>query len=162
MRNIICISAALAVLGTTALAGEIRPGCYHRDYSASHLAKHPKQVVDWITMIVEKDASGYTFARMLVGTANQGHVKRAGLGGQVFKQWLSCWEDGGRAMCGVDCDGGNFRVTKQSGSSLTFQTDYLMVGDTGECGGAIDLAEVPGKPVKYRLDVVSESACDGL
>ncbi len=162
MRNIIFTSIAASLLAGAALGGELRPGCYHRDYTDAHLASHPDQIVDWISMIVEKDAQGYTVARMLVATANQGYVRATKQGGQLFKQWLGCWQDGARAFCAVDCDGGNFTVTRDTGTSITFQTTYLMVGETDDCGGAIDLAEIPGKPVKYRLDLVSDSACDGL
>lgn len=161
MRNTICISIASALIATAA-AGEIREGCYHRDYSDAHLAKHPEQVVDWMTMIVERDGQGNSVARMLVAAANQGHARRAGLGNRLFRQWLFCWDENGRATCGVECDGGTFTVTRDTGNSLTFRTDYLVVGETEECGGVLDLAEIPGKPVKYRLDLVSDSTCDGL
>ena len=113
-------------------------------------------------MIVENDGQDFLVARMMAATANQGHARRSGLGNKIFTQWLFCYEEGGRAACSVECDGGRFIVTRQTPDSLTFQTDYLMVGDSEECGGAIDLAEVPRTPVKYRLDLVSDSTCDGL
>ena len=84
------------------------------------------------------------------------------MGDRIFNQWLGCFDDGGRTICAVDCDGGNFMLTRRTSDSLTIQTKYLMVGETGECGGAIDLAEKPMTSVKYRLDVVPDGTCDGL
>jgi len=163
VRNIIFTSLAAILLAGSGWAGGPPPGCYHRDYTDAHLRKHPKQIVDWITMIVERDQYGQDAARMMVFTANQGHVQNSGQGHQVFTQFLFCFDEaGGKARCSVECDGGGFVVTRDTGKSLTFQTKNLWVGETDECGGAVDLAEIPGKPVKYRLDRVSDSACDGL
>lgn len=153
---------AALFLATPLHAEDLRPGCYYRDYSAQHLAAHPDQVVDWIKMVVEKDSYGDTVARMLVASANQGHAKLNTRGGRLFEQWLFCYKENGRTACAADCDGGRFFVTRQTRDSLTFETKYLMVGENEDCGGALDLAEIAGKSVKYRLDRVSDSACDGL
>ncbi|MCP3971522.1 MAG: hypothetical protein GY717_14635 [Rhodobacteraceae bacterium] len=162
MKKTIIAAVVTALAGGAALADGPPPGCYHRDYTDAHLAKHPNQVVDWITMIVEHDQYGHDVARMRVYTANQGHVRRSGHGHRVFDQFLFCWDDGRRARCGVECDGGGFVMTRYTGKSLTFETRNLWIGDTDECGGAIDLAEIPGRAVKYRLDRVSASICHGL
>ena len=162
MRSIIHTSVAAVMLAGTALAQDLPAGCYHRDYSDGHLASHPNQVVDWMRMLVGQDVYGNKTVSMEVGFANQGHAGRSGHGGWAFDQYLSCWDDDGRTGCSVDCDGGAFTVTNLTGSSVTIQTDYLMIGDTEECGGAVDLAEIQGKPVRYRLDRVSDSVCDGL
>ena len=146
----------------TASAAELMPGCYHRDYSPQHLASHPDQVVDWISMLVEKGQDGSTSARIRVASANQGHARRSGFGNHIFDQWLFCYDDNGGIACSADCDGGRFILTRQTQTSITFSTRYLMVGEQDDCGGALDLAEVPGQPVKYRLDRVSDSACDGF
>ena len=164
LRKVI-LAVMFAFFGETQLsiAQSIQEGCYHRDYSDNHLRTHPDQVVDWITMRVGADDWGNQTVSMVVNSANQGHAKRSGLGGQEFNQWLICFSDDGTDACAVECDGGSFKVTKQTSDAITFRTSYLLVGDNEEqCGGALDLAEFPNTPVSYRLDLVSDSACDGL
>ena len=61
--------------------------------------------------------------------------------------------------CSVDCDGGFFEVTRDTGDSIDLTLTYLWVGDTEECGGAVDIAEVSGEPVVYRLYKSPPEAC---
>lgn len=136
-------------------------GCYVRDYSDAHLAKHPAQVVDRITLDLYRQATGEVVAEMWVVTARQGHAARAGEGGKRFSQFLICWDDAGRPVCGVECDGGKMDITRLDANGLTFQTSYLLVGDAEACGGVVDLAERPGQPVSYRLDRVEPAVCAG-
>lgn len=164
--NAISRSAALALAAALAAgpaaAGGPLPGCFARDYSDAHLAANPAQVVDWIVLQVRPDPSAGTVADMWVATAMQGHVLQTGHGGQLFSQFLICWDEGGVPVCGVECDGGTLTVTAQGPDGLTFRTGYLMVGNAQGCGGAVDLAERIGQPVSYRLDRVDASVCDGL
>ncbi|MFY0623234.1 MAG: hypothetical protein JXQ89_16235 [Pelagimonas sp.] len=146
-----------------AQAGEIWPGCYERVYSDAHLAKHPKQVVKVIRLQVGEWLSDTDRAgKMQVIPANQGHVRGTGLAGQSLSQFLLCSQRGDTPVCQVECDGGSLELTKQDNTSLTFRTRYLMVGDNEECGGVMDLAEVQNQWVKYRLNRVQASACDGM
>ncbi len=163
MRNII-FTSFLAALAAPALAQDGGPpfGCYARDYDAAHLAAHPDQVVDRITLRVYRDQHGQHVAGLQVLTANQGHVAMSGNGGQVFDQWLVCWEESGTQFCGVECDGGSFQVTRYTGEALTIELRSLWVGDVQGCGGAVDIGERPGQSVKYRLDVMPDSACEGI
>ena len=136
-------------------------GCFLRDYSDAHLAKHPKQIVDWIRLKVFKDQYNQTVADMDVYMAHQGHVVQSGHAGQVLAAVLHCWESQGRVGCGVDCDGGSFYVKKDDGRTLVFETEGLMVGDTENCGGAVSLAEEFGKSTTYLLKRVDDSVCEG-
>ena len=148
-----------AVLAGGAQAGGPAPGCFERSYSADHLARHPEQVVERIVLQILTNGEN-TAARLWVNTARQGHARAEGLGGQRFAQVLECWDDAdGRGFCAVECDGGNFTVTKRDAKSLTFETKYLMVGDTEECGGAVDLAERPRELVTYRLNAAADAIC---
>jgi len=142
-----------------AAAGSPALGCYERDYSAAHLTKHRLQVVDRIVLHITRQEGAGRFANMWVETANQGHVAASGHGGGRFSQFLHCWSDNGVNKCAVECDGGTMQITKQSAKGLTFRTRSLLVGDTDECGGAVDLAEVQGQPVSYRLNRVSDAVC---
>ena len=154
------IALASALWGgvTTAEEGP-DPGCYMRDYPADHLAAHPAQVVDRIAMQVYHDELGNTLAHMWVGFAEQGHVAGTRFAGQTLYQFLLCFDHQGQAGCAVECDGGSFRVTKENAKGLTLRTDFLLVGDTEDCGGAVDLAEIPGQPVSYRLNRVDPAIC---
>lgn len=163
MRNIICISATLGLgLASPGFAEtKITQGCFERDYSDAHLAGQPKQVVKWIRVHVHEDSYGDTVVDMNVEFARQGHVLASGHAGAVLDQTLHCWDSNGEIGCSVDCDGGSFIVTGDDGNFLTLRTDYLMVGETESCGGAVDLAETQGKPVSYRLNRVEDAACEG-
>ncbi|MEO1140385.1 MAG: hypothetical protein AAFW87_13115 [Pseudomonadota bacterium] len=103
------------------------------------------------------------FATIAATFADQGHAGRDGYGDQTLWQRLECLRDGqDRPFCGVECDGGTFAVTRQDAGGLTLRTEYLMIGDTEGCGGAVDLAEVPGQMVTYRLSRVDAARCEGM
>lgn len=162
MRNIICISAL--ALATAVQAADGPPlGCYQRAYSAEHLAANPAQIVDEISLKIHIQAIyGEIIGDMRVWFADQGRVAGTVNAGRVLDQFLICWGDETRSGCSVECDGGSFQVTKADPNGLTFETDYLLVGETEDCGGAEDLAEILGQPVKYRLNRVDDAVCDGL
>jgi hypothetical protein len=155
------------VLTTTATAITAQegptPGCYQREYSQAHLDKHPNQVARSLTMMIQDHQDGeFTnrFAYLVVDFANQGHVKRDGHGAQRLDQSLICWTGADRRRgCSVECDGGSFYVTDETDSKMTIATEYLWIGDTEGCGGKIDLSEVPGQEVKYRLNRVDPLNC---
>ena len=170
MRSITFTSLVSICLAGTASAQDITRGCFERDYTAEHLASHPLQVVDDIKLRFYDDEYGNVLAEMLVLTANQGHVAKDGLGGQTFWQFLLCWDNGGLGGCSVECDGGGFDIEIDDGNTLQFVTQGLWVGETDECGGAANIAEVPpryegdefipGEPVSYRLYRTDDTACD--
>lgn len=155
---------SFSVAGLVALAGPVFAdgpalGCFERSYSDAHLAKNPAQVVRRIMLRLRWQDQAYTVGDMWVETSDQGHVAASGLGGQMFSQFLLCWSEGQTDLCAVECDGGSFSVVRQDRDGLTFQTSYLLVGALYGCGGAVDLAEVPGQTVRYRLNRVSDRAC---
>ncbi len=154
------IAVTGALLAGPALAEGPDAGCYVRDYSDAHLAQSPAQVVDWMQLWVYEDENSNKLANMLVGFANQGHVAGTKHAGQVLDQFLLCFDYDSRKGCTVECDGGNFFVTRDTGEAMTIETDYLMVGATDSCGGAVDLAEKPGKAVKYKLNRVAAHQCE--
>ncbi len=156
-----------AVLGFSVGQGALaqsgpQPGCFSRTYTADHLKSQPNQVVEAMRLKIY-DQGGARYANMRVLFANQGHVRRNGQGAQVLDQFLFCFDDSdGTPTCAVECDGGSFRITRQDKSGLTFQTKYLIMGETEGCGGLIDLAEIPGRAVKYRLNRVEPQVCEGM
>ncbi|MCP4818056.1 MAG: hypothetical protein GY883_02630 [Shimia sp.] len=154
---VVAAAAALGAGGAQAVGPEL--GCYTRDYSDAHLAKYPRQIVDWMTLWVHEDEDGHPMASMTVGFADQGHVAGTAFGGQMASQFLVCLDIEGVPACGVECDGGYFTVVKDSADSMTIETSYLMVGDVDSCGGAVDLAEVQGQAVRYKLNRVESGMC---
>ncbi|MEP3278623.1 MAG: hypothetical protein ABJN26_18505 [Stappiaceae bacterium] len=142
--------------------GAPEQGCYHRDYSRDHLKENPDQVVSAMRLKIY-DSGNERHAAMEVQFANQGHAGRDGHGNKQMKQYLVCFSNsGGAPTCGVECDGGQMRLVKQDGAGLTFETDYLMVGETEQCGGAVDLAEHPGQSVRYRLNRAGPNICSDM
>jgi hypothetical protein len=59
----------------------------------------------------------------------------------------------------VECDGGSFEVVAQAEGRIDIRTRYLLVGTDDDCGGPVDLAEVPDTPVTYRLFRAPDTAC---
>lgn len=159
MRSIIFTS--LALLALPAHAVEITNGCFERNYTAAHLAKQPAQIVQAMRLWIHVNDYDETIADMTVEFANQGRIRGSASAGQIMQQSLHCWQDGSAVGCSVDCDGGWFTVTRDSGDVLTFSTEGLVVGDAEGCGGAESIAEVIGQPVKYRLDRVEDVYCGG-
>ncbi|WP_421704381.1 hypothetical protein [Aliiroseovarius sp.] len=156
MRNITYIKAALTgvLMGAPAFAADL-DGCWTRAYDKDHLMGQPGQVVEKIMFGAFPGADGTSAtADMVVVAANQGHAASQGLGGQKLVQFLLCYADktakaGWR--CAVECDGGSLEITRLDEDMLEFRTDYLLIGNTDGCGGALDIAEAPGQFVTYRL-----------
>lgn len=162
-QQVAAVLAAAVLLAAPAAAEEIRPGCYMRVYSDQHLRDHPAQVVksvrfkvgQWMTEVARE-------ATMEVVPANQGHARGMPWVGARLQQFLICGTESGAPNCMVECDGGSMQVTRQDSKGMVFRTRYMMVGTTGECGGAMDMAEIPGQWVSYRLYRVADGDCDGM
>ncbi len=159
---------SLVITGLLALTAPAQAqdllSCYARNYSDAHLAQNPDQVVQSIVLAFERGA-GDLYVTMAAKIADGGHARGGPLVGQWVDQGLYCYEgeaDAVGAKCAVECDGGSLEVTKVTGDSLTFRTQYLTVGDTEECGGSIDLAERPGQPVSYKLSKADFKHCEAL
>ncbi|MCU0906929.1 MAG: hypothetical protein MUF73_05645 [Rhodobacteraceae bacterium] len=150
----------LLLLAAPASAQGMPQGCWARDYDAAHLAANPDQVVRAMRLSFGKDPENGPVAWLEVTLADQGHAGREGLGGVLLQQGLLCRADGGRPTCVVECDGGSFEVVAQAGGQIDIRTRYLLLGIDDECGGPVDLAELPDTPVTYRLFRAPDSACD--
>lgn len=152
----------LAAFALPVQAQSVPPeGCYERAYSQEHLAKNPDQVVEQIVVKFGQKA-GDRIARMSVFTANQGHVRASGNGNQLLDQYLYCFapRNGGKNWtCHVECDGGSMEITRADAKTLLFRTNYLVVGDSDQCGGPVDLAEKINKKVTYKLTRVADNQC---
>ncbi|NGM46423.1 hypothetical protein G5B31_12850 [Rhodobacter sp. SGA-6-6] len=162
IRQAIGLLAALAPAAPT-LAQDLPTGCFARDYTAQHLQQNPGQNVAAIRLnfLPGTGASGdVPTMEVLVRLADQGRARAEGRGGAMLAQTAYCFAEAGQWTCGVECDGGVMRIGRLSGDTLEVTTDYFLVGDTDECGGAFDLAEDAGSTT-YRLKKAAASACLG-
>ncbi len=149
-------------LSTPAAAFDIRPGCYERVYSASHLRSHPDQVVAALRLWVGQWFTEVSRLSMIeVVPANQGHARGSGLGGRALSTVLYCGTESRGDTCVAECDGGSLQVTRQNSGGMLFRTRYLMVGE-GSCSGMMDMAEIRGQWVSYKLNKVPDSVCRGM
>lgn len=165
LKNVTLAAAVslVSILAGAAQANDIRPGCYERIYSSSHLKNHPGQHVAAVRMKVGEWATNVSRATQLeVVLANQGRAAGTWSAGRTLSQFMFCGTETRWDTCLADCDAGSLQVTKQTSSSMTFRTRYLLVGEVADCGGSVDMAEIPGQWVSYKLNRVSNSACDGL
>lgn len=151
--------AALVALAAPASAQGMPQGCWARDYDSAHLAANPAQVVQAMRLFFGKDPDLGPVARLEVILAGQGHAGRAGLGGEQMAQGLMCFDDAGRTTCVVECDGGSFEVVSRAEGQIDIRTGYLLVGNDDDCGGPVDLAEIPDTPVTYRLFRAPDTDC---
>ncbi len=160
MRSITCISAMLIALPAFA---EPPAGCFARTYSDAHLAKHPAQVVKGISIVFDPDFEpGHPWMDVQVEVADQGHA--AGQGGAVYGQIARCFEDaraGTGWSCAVECDGGSMRIDRLNSAEMLVRLEYFLMNTGDDCGGEVDLAEVPGETVAYKLERQPDAACAG-
>lgn len=141
-------------------------GCYIRNYSADHVAKHPMQVVKEIRVrfhLWERDP----YASIRLKTTNQGHVRQHSQGGQIFEEGSECvlepWPEGLGAPVGWTChslmNSGGIYLQKFDDAALLFKTKKFILGEGESFVGAMDLAEQPDKWVTYKLFRVNDAEC---
>ncbi|MGC1495890.1 MAG: hypothetical protein WA790_08775 [Sulfitobacter sp.] len=140
-------------------------GCFERTYSDAHLAKNPSQVVRSISMSFG-DFGGDTVPWIDVEAeiADQGHARGTGQGGNTYGQIARCTDQGNSKTgwtCSVECDGGTLRIDRLDATSLLVSLDYFIMNTGDDCGGEVDLAEVPGQSVSYKLERQPNAACAG-
>lgn len=162
MRSIIFTS----LVSLLALPAAAEPeGCFERIYSDAHLAKNPAQVVRSISMAFGDFAGDATpWVDVQADIADQGHARGTGQGGNTYSQIARCTEGGDSKTgwtCSVECDGGTLKIKRLDATSLLVRLDYFTLTTGDDCGGEVDLAEVPGQSVAYRLERRPDAACAG-
>ena len=151
--------------------------CFGRTYDAAHLKQHPKQRVtsfhlfrdftpdptketpqDTREKMIEDDGDGSS----ILVTAYVRFRDRPGL----FFHGLSCNPGAaGGVRCGIDCDGGGFRLKPAADSLLLENEGFVVIGG---CGASEDEAEqsdqvLPGADDKvFRLDRKPVAECRAL
>lgn len=148
----------LLFFGTSVGAQDAPMGCFVREYSKSHLAQNPEQVVQRISILFAPESS-YLWAEVKVLLADQGHAGRDGYGGMRVSEMAGSFN--GLSSFGVECDGGGFDVIVNDATGITIETDWLRVAEEG-CGGAgiyTTLLEDGSSTTRYRLDRAEDAAC---
>lgn len=180
-------AAALAVLaaGAAHAQGKSSPlpshlplgteACFGRSYDAAHLAKHPQQRVTSFHLFRDftpdpsKETPQSTPEQLRSEDGEGGiHVTafvrfrdRPGL----YFNGLQCSRSDGTVHCGIECDGGGFRL-RGSGPSLLLDNQGFVV--VGGCGASEDEQEQrdfvsPGADDKvFRLDPRPLAECRAL
>jgi hypothetical protein len=120
--------------------------CFGRVYDANHLKQHPKQRVTSFYLFRDlspdpnAEEANVTRKSML---ADDGVDGRVGVSAYVrfrdrpglFYNSLSCHRSDGVVRCGIDCDGGGFKL-RTSGKSLLLDNQGFVV--IGYCGASED------------------------
>ena len=148
--------------------------CFGRVYDAAHLRKHPKQRVTAFHLFRDFTVDGNAEDPPISsGTFKDGDGEGGSVGLSayvsfrdrpgVFSNWLGCQPGrNGGVRCGVECDGGGFKL-RGSGAALLVENEGFVV--TGGCGASEDENEQrdfvkPGADDKvFRLDPKPVATC---
>jgi hypothetical protein len=164
---------------TSPLASHLPLGtaaCFGRVYDASHLQRHPKQRVTSFHLF--RDFAIDPGAEYVVATREQ-LIADDGTNGTVpvnafvrfrdrpglFYNALICTRSGDTVRCGVECDGGGFKL-RASGPALLIENEGFVV--VGGCGASDDEQEqsdfvAPGDDDRvFRLDPQQVGECAAL
>jgi hypothetical protein len=148
--------------------------CFGRTYDAKHLASHPKQRVTSIHLF--RDFTPDTNSELPPddkkslmepdgddGRVNLSAYVRLRDKKGVYSNMFSCTKsEKGDVLCGIDCDGGSFRL-KTAGTALDLSNEGFVV--VGGCGGneedhANSVFVQPGQDDKsFRLAPQPLNAC---
>jgi len=155
---VVAVAAFVAALSGSAVAQERSSplpshlplkteACFGKTYDADYLKQNPKQRVTRFHLfrdfVVDKTAEDppISSGTFLDQDGEGGHVGLMAYVGfrdkpGVFSNWLGCSKgDGGAIRCGVECDGGGFKISGKD-LSLLVENDGFVV--TGGCGANED------------------------
>lgn len=146
--------------------------CFMRTYNKAHLAKNPAQQVTQIRFVHRPSA--YNSDEVALSRGQGGRVKeQVALVDVKFrnqrhlKQTVYCTNNGGRQLCGVECDGGRFAYSFKSNGSMLIdlrKTGGMLLGSL--CGEEnADRSHWFGMNKDdqlFRLDSADMSACSDL
>jgi hypothetical protein len=150
--------------------------CFGRTYDADHLKRHPKQRVIGFHLFRDftvdpgSEQVWATRKQMLSGDGENGvamtsaYVRFRDKRG-LFYATLGCLRTENIVRCGIDCDGGGFRL-RTSGKSLLLDNEGFVV--TGGCGPSQGLDEEtdfvkPGADDRvFRLDPKPVAECAAI
>lgn len=146
-----------------------QPICYGREYSESHMQKHPLQTVKQMRLKFYKDEYSSENSALL---DIQAQIKRTitdseGNSYETYKPYSSgmgCSENGNRLECSIDCDGGSAKVAwnvSRTKDEIIFRNQgFVMVGGCGdEENDTIWLDPKRGGDDVFRLYALPKEFC---
>lgn len=148
----------LIFVATPAIAQEVPMGCYTREYSSDHLAQHPEQVVERMSILFTQAEWGVA-ADVQVQLADQGHAARDGYGGMRVSELAGNFNE--PLNFGVECDGGQFEVLSNDSTGIMIETSQFRLTDDG-CGGDgiySTLGEENSSTTRYKLHKSNDVEC---
>jgi hypothetical protein len=150
--------------------------CFGRLYDASHLKQHPKQRVTSFHLFRDlspdpnAEEANVTRESILADDGVNGQVSvsayvrfrdRPGL----FYNSLSCYRSEGIVRCGIECDGGGFKLRTLGKSLLLDNQGFVVIGYCGASEDEQAQADYvkPGEDDRiFRLDPKPVSQCMGI
>lgn len=169
-------AALVVILAGTAPGLALDTGCWHRSYSADHLARNPSQSVAQMTAKLTpgdgEDIVNFLQIRAVFADQGQGVEGRV-VPGRAYDQSLLCfagprgteegwpdWVTPGQPMCAVECDGGSLQIVAQTGDKMDLRTAGFTIGPEDEsCGGPVWLTPEGAASVLFRLYPVDDQQC---
>jgi hypothetical protein len=142
--------------------------CFARVYDAAHLAKHPKQKVRAMTLLVtaekvpEDEKLNYSFSLGVAFRDRPGKFTSGGSCGHPVASEVSA--DKLQIGCGVDCDGGGLSIELANhDKSILARLDRIRIwrNDKPDDEEALSL-EAGADDGVFRLDRVSLDQCRSL
>lgn len=195
MHPVIRAAARAACLGLLAAFGIAPPpaaaqrdevfvadkeACFGRSYDAAHLARHPQQKVTslhvWRSLGGRPDAEYWKSGDRADAIASYRDDKTANVDAYVtfrdrkglFHNSLSCRiDDAGRTRCGIDCDGGQFTLSREGDNAVILRNEgFVLVGGCSSDDEDEEKKSVyfsPGADDRtFRLDRQDVKACQAL
>jgi hypothetical protein len=141
--------------------------CFVRRYDADHLARHPRQKVSAMKLLVtaeyplEDQAHGYSFRLGVKYRHRNGDFDSSGFCGHVVA------EDGGNELrlgCGVDCDGGGIGVAlSKDDKAAIIRLERVRIWQNNKPDDEAGESLVAGADDKiFRLDRTDAGECASL
>lgn len=156
IKNALLLTFLTITLGSTASAAESMQGCFIRNYSDAHLAKHPNQLVTSVRLFARRNDSREEFFLELKLRGRSESLSTAGI----------CLDQDSRSFhCFVDCNGGGINIRPQS-SHVMMYLDQITMKKTcdmnpGDIEGNVVVSGGLDDRV-FRIDRVNDAACRGM
>jgi len=141
--------------------------CFARRYDAAHLAKHPRQKVGAMRLLVtaenapEDHALNYSFRLSVKFRERKAHFESSGDCGHPMTSQVSA--DNLQLGCSVDCDGGGLSVElANADKSVLVRIDRIGIWNSANPDAEPENLEGGADDRIFRLDRVSLDHCRSL
>ena len=125
-----------------------KAGCYARSYNASHLAKHPEQLVTNLAIVADASMADPMLG-LWIGADLRGDI--AG----HYEGYAYCETAGGSLSCGMEGDAGSFTVSSDKDGNILIE-----VGRYGmSFEGAVDFITLKADRGDDRSFILNPAPC---